>query len=447
MFKRKIADYLIKWKNKKPGERKPLIVRGARQVGKTSAILMFGKKHFKRIVYLNLENTEHLNLFKGEVTLKDFERIIRVKFNQKIIPSETLIFIDEIQNSPSLIKLLRFFYEEKPELHIVAAGSLLESKIKKEGLSLPVGRIEYIYLHPLDFFEYLNAKKENSLLRFLKHFSLGSQLPLGIHEYALRLFHEYAMVGGMPEIVNLFLKGNDLQDLKSVYTSLFTSYSEDVYKYTSLAKAKYLTHVIETAPLFAGTTITYEKFGGSNFRSREMSEAFEALEKAMLIYQVQATKSTKLPLIPQRKMSKKLLFLDIGLVNHQMGIQEAYLKIKNLDGFYRGRMAEQIVGQNILAQFMHSPAKIFYWVKEKSKGSAEVDFCLNKKGKIIGIEVKSGTKGRLKSLCEFAKLTEGSQLFRIHSGKPMQEDFKVGNKNVRLISLPFYLTPRILDLD
>ena len=153
MLPRKIIPYLIEWKDKK--DRKPLVLRGARQVGKTSAALMFGKQCFQNVIHLNLENIEHLRLFREELTLDDFDRIIQIKFHQQIIPGKTLVFIDEIQNSPSLIKLLRFFYEERPEVHILAAGSLLEAMIEREGFSLPVGRIEYAYLYPFDFFEYL----------------------------------------------------------------------------------------------------------------------------------------------------------------------------------------------------------------------------------------------------------------------------------------------------
>ena len=443
MFTRKIINYLVNWKDKKT--RKPLILRGARQVGKTSAILMFGEKYFNNVIYLNLEKAEHLNLFKEDLSLEDFEKVIQIKFHQKIIPQETLIFIDEIQNSPSLIKLLRFFYEERPDVHIIAAGSLLQAKIEREGLSLPVGRIEYAYLYPLDFFEYLEAKKETELLSFLKNVSLDKHIPQGIHELALKLFYEYTMIGGMPEIVKVFLEKKNIEELKGIYSSLFTGYSEDVYKYSSLANSKYLTYVIEKSPLFAGTNITYEKFGGSNFRSREIGKAFDILEKVMLLYQVQATKSTELPIIAQRKRPKKLLFLDAGLVNYQMGIQEEFLNLGDLNDFYRGRIAEQIVGQNILAQFIDSPPKIFYWAKEKPKGCAELDFCLNKKANILGIEVKSGKSKRLKSLFSFAGLIKNSKLFRIYSGELKKEKIKIDNKNLTLISLPFYLLPRILD--
>jgi len=344
-----------------------------------------------------------------------------------------------------LIKLLRFFYEERPSLHIIGAGSLLQAKIEREGLSLPVGRVEYAYLYPLDFFEYLEAKEETELLNFLRDVSAGGHIPQGIHEVALKLFYEYTMVGGMPEIVKVFLEKKEIKELKNIYSSLFTSYSEDVYKYSSLAGSKYLTYVIEKSPLFAGTNITYEKFGGSDFRSREMANTFDILEKVMLLYQVQATKSIEFPLVAQRKRPKKLLFLDVGLVNYQMGIQEDFLNLKDLNDFYRGRIAEQVIGQNILAQFVDSPPKVFYWAREKPKGCAEVDFCLNKRGKILGIEVKSGKSKRLKSLFSFGSLIKSNQLFRIYSGEFKKEKIKINNKSFNLISFPFYLGPRILD--
>lgn len=443
MFNRKIVDYLVEWKDRKA--RKPLVLRGARQVGKTSAVLMFAEKYFENIIHLNLEKPEHLSLFREEVSLGNFEKTIQIKFHRKIIPKKTLIFIDEIQNSQAMIRLLRFFYEERPDIHVVAAGSLLQAKIDKERLALPVGRIEYAYLYPMDFFEYLEAKEENELLKFLRNVSSSEHIPSGIHETALEVFYEYTMIGGMPEIVKIFLEEKDLEGLKSIYSSLFTSYVEDVYKYSSLANSRYLRHVIERAPSFAGNNITYEKFGESHYRSREMRMAFEALEKVMLLYQVQATKSTELPLIPQRKRPKKLLFLDAGLMNYQMGIQENFLNLKNLNDFYRGRVAEQIIGQNILAQFMAFPPKVFYWAREKPKGSAEVDFCINRKGTILGIEIKSGKSGRLRSLFVFGSLAKNSRLIRIYNGELKIEKIKIDNKNLALVSLPFYLAPRILE--
>lgn len=445
MFKRRIIRYLINWKDKK--NRKPLILRGARQVGKTSAVLMFAQEHFKDVVYINLENIEHLKLFRAELSLKDFEDIVQIKFHKRIIPQETLVFIDEIQNSFALVKLLRFFYEERPDIYVIGAGSLLEAKIQREGFSFPVGRVEFAYLYPFDFFEYLEAKEEDELLNFLKEISLERKIPPGIHELALKNFYEYTMIGGMPEIVKAYLETKSLDELRPIYSSLLTTYCEDVYKYSSFSEAKYLSYVIEKAPLFAGNVITYEKFAGSNFHSREISRAFNTLEKVMLLYRAQATKSEELPLIPQEKRPKKLIFLDIGFINHQMNIQQDFLNLGDLNDFYRGRIAEQVVGENLLAQFSASPAQIFYWAKEKAEGSAEVDFCLSLKGRVLGIEVKSGTAGRLRSLFSFNKQVKDSGLMRIYGGNLVKEELVSEGKRFSLISLPFYLVPRILEED
>jgi len=444
MFTRRINNYLIDWKKKK--QRKPLILRGARQVGKTSAVLAFAKENFENLVHINLEKSEHSKLFKEDISLKDFEDIIQIKFKQKIIPGKTLLFIDEIQNSLPLINLLRFFYEENPKLHVIGASSLLEAKIQQDGFSLPVGRIEFAWLYPLDFFEYLEAMKEKEILGYLKTISLKEKIPVALHQVALELFYEYAMVGGMPEVVKIFSETKNFQELKNIYSSLFTAYSEDIYKYSSSAKTKYINYVIEQAPLYAGSAITYEKFGGSNFRSREMAEAFDLLEKIMLIHQVRGTKSLTLPLVCQKKKAPKLIFLDVGLVNYQMGIQDKFPNPKDLNEFYRGKIAEQIVGQNLLSLFVNYPPKVFYWYKEKPQSIAEVDFCIVNQGQILGIEVKSGTAGRLKSLFEFFKMTNSKKAIRIYSNEFLREKINISNTNYTLTSLPFYLLPRILEI-
>lgn len=440
MFNRRIIGYLEEWRAR--SNRKPLVLRGARQVGKTSAVLLFARKHFKDIIHLNLEKAEHIRLFREDMPLNDFLTVVKAEFKKPITPDETLIFIDEIQNSPPLIKLLRFFYEERPDLYVLSAGSLLEAKIEKEGFSFPVGRVEFCYLYPLDFFEYLEAKGEIELLKILQEANLGRDIPDSLHQMALKNFYEYAMIGGMPEIVSEYFKNKDINRAKALYSSLLTGYLEDVFKYASHAEAKYLSHVIETAPLFAGTHIAYEKFGGSNFRSREMSRAFSLLEKVMLLFQIRATSSNSIPLIPKEKRAKKLIYLDVGLVNYRMNILSDYLSITDLDHFYQGRIAEQIVAQNLFSLFIDVPPEIYYWARDKKEGSAEVDFCLNFAGQAIGIEVKSGKTGRLKSLFIFAEQNQKSRLMRVYSGKLKKE--KVNEFN--LISLPFYLVPRILQV-
>jgi predicted AAA+ superfamily ATPase len=435
MFPRKINSYLQAWKVKK--ERKPLILRGARQVGKTSTVLSFGKESFEQVVHINLEKPEHARLFPGEASLKEFETIVNVAFGQKLVPGKTLLFIDEIQEKPHLLKLLRFFFEEMPQLHVVAAGSLFEVKLKESGFPIPVGRVEFAYLYPLDFFEYLQATGQESLLSFLKNISLGEKIPNSLHEKALAAFREFVLVGGMPEAVKQYAESSDMEKVNSVYSNLMISFQDDVYKYSTQAEAKYLTFVLEQAPLFAGLSITYEKFAGSNYRSREMAKAFSTLAKAMLLFQVQATKSSTLPLLPVGKKPPKLLFLDVGLVNFQMGIQSEYLRLKDLAGFYQGRIAEQIVGQQLLSSFVNTSPRLFYWYK-KTGSEAEVDFCLTRQGGLLGLEVKSGSAGRLKSIWEFVEETGNDRVIRFYSGPAKVEK--------PLISLPFYLLPRWKEL-
>lgn len=443
MFNRDILTYLEKWRLK--NGRKPLVLRGARQVGKTYAVTAFAKQHFENFMYINLEKSEHYELFKETNTVAEFEQIADVVFKTKIIPGKTLVFIDEIQNTPNLIALLRFFYEERPELHVIAAGSLLEVKIKQEGMSMPVGRVEYAYVYPLTFFEFLGAIGEKRLLDFLKNIVPQEIIPPAIHKRALKLFYDYTLVGGMPEIVALYSKKSSQEELNSTYSSLLTAYAEDIFKYSSSAQVKYLRHVLEQAPYFAGERITYAKFGGSGFKSREMSEAFDVLEKTMLVRQINATKSLGMPLVGQKKSAKKLLYLDSGFVNFKNNIQTEYIKLTDLNDLYRGKIAEQIVGQNIIASGLHSEQHIFYWAKEKPNSSAEVDFCIAHAGKVIGIEVKSGHSANLKSLFVFAQSVEKSSLVRIYSGQMKKEVISSAGKKHELLSLPFYLANRIFD--
>lgn len=410
-------------------------------MGKTSSVLLFGREHFEDTIHLNLEKEEHRRLFREQVSLKDFLKIIEIEFRKKVIPGNTLLFIDEIQNSPPLINLLRFFREDMPEVHIVAAGSLLEVKIEKEGFSFPVGRVEFAYMYPVNYFEYLSAKGEERLRGFLENISLNESIPDGIHKKALKEFYEYTMIGGMPEAVKTYVEDGNLNGLQNIYSSLFTGYCEDVYKYSSYARAKYLSFVIETAPLFAGSTVSYNKFGGSDFGSREMSRAFDTLEKTMILHQLDATKSKLMPLVPQRRRPKKIFFLDVGLVNYRMNIINEYLNLKELSGFYRGRIAEQVVAQNIISRFQDTKPELFYWAKDKSSGSAEVDFCLIHSGKILGIEVKSGKAGKLRSLFSFADEVENSLIIRLYSGMLKIEKVEYSGRSYRLVSIPFYLAP------
>ncbi len=444
MFKRKYINYLKKWKEKP--NRKPLVLRGARQVGKTSLIQSFSQE-FDDFLHINLEKKDMYEYFKEVKTVEDFQKVVDIVLRKKIYPRKTLIFIDEIQALPHMISLLRFFYEERPEWYVVVAGSLLEAAITRLGLEMPVGRIEYLYMYPLNFFEFLEFLSEHELLEHLTHFSLHDTVIQPIHQKALNAFYEYTFIGGMPEIVTTYAQNKNYENLVPLYSSMQTTYSEDVLKYETLASSKYVQYVIEQAPLFAGSVVTYEKFGTSKrYRSREMSEAFSSLQKVMLLYETPATQSKKLPLVPKLKRPKKLLYLDVGLVNFKNNIRRDFLNIQDLQDVYQGRVAEQVVGQNILALYQHRPPELLYWAKQKEKGSAEVDFCFSWHGRVVGVEVKSGTTARLRSLVSFANEVENSILVRIDNGFPRLETIEYMNQKYQLLSLPYYLLPRLWEL-
>lgn len=444
-FNRKIIKYLEKWKDRQ--DRKPLILRGARQVGKTVSVRRFAQKFFKgNFIEINLENPEHERLFREELSVSDFEQAVQLKFNAEIKDGETLLFIDEIQNSSALMKLLRFLYEERPLLHVIAAGSLLEAKIKTEGFSFPVGRVEYAYVYPLNFFEFIEAKGENKLLELLKDIKQIKPLPQAVLAVAEKEFNEYMLVGGMPEAVKNFIEHRDFNGLNRVYNSLFTSYAEDLNKYASEAKVKYLVHCLETAPLYAGQNITYEHFGESAYRSREMKEAFDALEKAMLVYRVMGSSHCAPPLAAKKKKSAKILFLDIGLVNYRLGIREKLLSPERLNEFYRGRIAEQVVGQHLLSEYDDSLPEIRYWYRDVPGSTAEIDYIFTSGGAVIPLEVKSGKSGSLRSLQEFAKASGAKVFFRIYNGNLNREEVKTENGCFELISIPFFLLPIFLTL-
>lgn len=431
-FNRKIIPFLSSWL-KQPG-RKPLLIRGARQVGKTKAVTLFCKKHGLNLIHLNLEKVEHKRLFQNDISLAEFEKIIDSIFKKSLNSSNTLLFIDEIQEVPYLLTLLRFFYEDKPNLPVIATGSLLEVRLKHESLSIPVGRVEFAYMYPLDFFEFLNAIGETKTLDLLKSFDFKTKLPLAIHERCLSLFYEYVLVGGMPEAVKLYAQDKSISLVNQIYSNLFTSFKDDVYKYTSLTQAKYVSFILEHAPEYAGQTITYEKFANSKYKHREMSGAFTLIEQAMLLTLIRSTKSINLPINASYKSAPKLLFLDTGLVNFLTGIQNEFINLKDLNSLYQGRIAEQIVGQQLLATQIYTPLNLFYWQGKKNT-QAEVDFCLTYEGKLIGFEVKSATYGKMRSAHVFLKKTKSiGQIIRIYSGEFM--------KQKGFVSLPFYLLPK-----
>lgn len=442
MFQRTIKNYFLEWKNRK--KRKPLVLRGARQVGKTSAVKLFAQESFKTYIYINLELEDNLALFSRMNPVRELIQAIQLKFNKKIIPGDTLLFIDEVQNSSIAMNQLRYFYEEIPDLHVAAAGSLLEVKMKAEGFSFPVGRVEYCYMYPVTFEEFLSATGETEMLSYINSIRTDKSIPPEIHATLMKKYHEYLLVGGMPEAVARYAETKSLIDVDPVYESILTGFKDDVLKYASFARAKYIQYLVEHASKYIGLPVKYENFGGSSFRSREMSEAFDVLEKAMIISRVYASASKQLPIVNNLKKSPKLLFLDTGLVNYQVGLRTEIMNIQDINAVYHGQLSEQIVGQALLSMGIRKNINLSYWYREQKGSVSEIDYLISSHNRLIPVEVKSGKSGTLRSLHNFIDESRNKFAIRIYSGIMGIEKIRTQNKKqFTLFSIPFYLLYRI----
>jgi len=433
MFERSIEAELKAWMDNP--YRKPLILRGARQVGKTTVVQRFASE-FDNFLFINLEKSTAKQIFESTDDIKKLLPLVFLYCNAVRKEGRTLLFIDEIQNSPHTVALLRYFYEELPEIYVIAAGSLLETMLDKH-ISLPVGRVQYLSLHPCSFVEYLNAVGEERYVHLLKE----GNLPDVFHDEVASFFNTYALIGGMPEVVARYAATKDIVGLSQVYNDLLNAYKNDVEKYAdSNSRALVMRYILEEGWAFSGQMITLGGFGGSPYKARETGEAFRTLQKAMLLELVYPTTATIMPLISDLKKAPKLFWLDAGLVNYAAGIQKEYLQTKELQDTWRGMAAEQIVAQELLALSFDVGTKRNYWVRNKRGSTAEVDFVFLYDGLIVPIEVKSGHNAHLKSLHQYMGETNHSIGIRIWSGKLSVDDVKtISGKTFRLINLPFYM--------
>lgn len=434
MLYRKLEVELDKWKVSTI--RKPLTLRGARQVGKTSLIRKWGQANYEELVEINLENKKNHEAFDTVFDVNDFINKANIITGKKILPEKSLIFIDEIQESKNIMELLRFFAEERPDLHLIIAGSLLEAKMAGKW-NVPVGRIEYMYMYPMTFFEYLKAVQKGNFLEQLENVKLGQEI-IGTN-FIESYFRDYLLLGGMPSVVNNYIDIGNFSETKNILSNLRASYGDDIGKYTKGKERDYLESVLEVATSYAGQIFNYENFGNLEFKSREVSRAIKKLEQVRLLNQVNAINSLQIPLTYKYKRAKKMIWLDIGLANEANGILES---IPN--GIYQGRMMEQIVGQTLLASGVRRNLDLSYWARNKDEGSAEVDFCFQHKDKIVGLEVKSGNTKNLKSL--FSMINIGGKNIipvRVSWDKLAVEKYEHGGKKYKILNLPLYLLERI----
>jgi len=440
MHKRYISDKLKLWAAS--DYRKPLILRGARQVGKTTVVKMFGED-FDIFIYLNLERQEDKDIFQGSSSLKTVLEAICFFNNitiDELNSGRTLIFIDEIQNSQKAVSLLRYFYEDTPNLFIIAAGSLLENILDSK-LSFPVGRVEFMLMHPFCFEEFLWAMNENSAAKMLN----STSIPEFAHQKLLDLFHRYTLIGGMPEIIKVYTQTNDIVSLSKIYESLIIAYKEDIEKYASREKlVPVLRHIIETSFSEIASRIKFGGFGNSNYTAKDVKEAFAILQKAFLFQLVYPTTTTHLPISPNIKRSPRLHILDTGLINFFTKMQKYLLQSNDISAVYSGKIVEHIVGQELYSTTNSALDSLNFWVREQSQSNAEVDYLITYNGKLIPIEVKAGASGRLRSLHSFIDAAPHDTAIRLYSGMfSKEENTTIAGKKFKLLNIPYYQASKI----
>lgn len=441
MIIRDLTLQLRQWRDNP--RRKPLVLRGARQVGKTTLVKEFGKE-FDFFLLLNLEKEES-EIFRHFNSVKDIWQYLCLKNhitqdkNKKV-----LLFIDEIQEEPKAVAMLRYFYEELPWIYVIAAGSRLQS-LMKQHVSFPVGRVEYMTLRPCSFVEYIRAKEGEQWAEMLQNVSV----PDFMHEDMISAFNTYALIGGMPEAVNEFIESKDIERLSPIFNSLLKGYNEDTGKFAKTTEqVRILRHILSTAWLSAAETVTFAGFGNSTFSSAQIHDGMNMLEKAYLLSLDYPVTSTSAPAIPATRRSPKLMMVDTGLTNFFAGIQLEYLQNKELLDTWRGKAAEHIVAQELrIVLDRHYREQQFFWIRDKKGATAEVDFVWQDGTDIIPIEVKAGTNSHLRSLHTFVNNCDRNvTAIRIWSGPLSVQDIETPSptrKPFRLINLPFYYVGQI----
>lgn len=393
-MQRRISQELLRWKTHPL--RNPLIIRGARQVGKSYLVSKFGAT-FNNCVTINFERDKKvIKLFHGSLDPALLVSELSAYTNQKITPGETLLFFDEVQECPEALQSLRYFKEEMPAQHVVAAGSLLDFILEKIGL--PVGRVQFLFLYPLSFGEYLEAMGKTELNAYRGQKNISSV----IHEKLLEEIRHYAWLGGMPAVLDAWREYRDAKLCQEIQDRIIFSYRQDFEKYAKKNEVPHLNTLFDSAGIQLGKKFKYSN-ADHTVRSYALKNAWQLLQKAGVLHVVYHTSAQGLPLAATADHSKfKLFYFDIGLLQRLQGLNLKEWLLAPLSVTYSGALAEQLVLQEYIASTsITTPPELFYWHREEKQSNAEVDFIFHAHHSIIPVEVKSSAKGRLKSLILF----------------------------------------------
>lgn len=436
LFFRKAILTLQNWKAK--AIHKPLLIRGARQVGKSTLVGQFSDQ-FTHFISTNLEKKEYKALFESLDNVKDIFESLLIMHNIPWDGEPTLLFLDEIQECPKAIQFLRYFFEELPHIHVVAAGSLLEFAIK-DVPSFPVGRTEQFVLHPMDFEEFLNAIKNKPAIDHINKIPFSN----GVFQPILDLFHKYLVIGGMPEVIKNYVENGQINHLPDIYESLLQGYRDDVEKYAkNNSEKQVIRHIMETAHA-EKDRISFEGFGNSKFRSREVGEALRTLDMSRVIQLIYPSTNLNPPVIDDVKKRPRLQFLDVGLLNYQSNRQLSMLQVKDFNEFHQGKVIMQMVTQEIKAQYHRPSYRPNFWVRDKAGTSAEIDLVYPFQQYLLPIEIKSGPKGKLRSLFQYMDMVDHHYAIRLLANRFSVEKVKtLSGKSFYLFNLPYFLAGKI----
>lgn len=448
---RKELKFLKSWLERE--NRKPLVIRGARQVGKSTLVKLFAEEVGRVLNEVNLDRHPGLNkVFASKdpsAILADVESLPRMPQVSK----KNILFFDEIQATPNALPALRYFYEEQRDIALVAAGSLLEFILADHSFSMPVGRIQYLQMGPLVFSEYLNALDEQKLLKVIQNFLIDKPISSIAHTRLLQTLRSYCFVGGMPEAVQRYTQTKKFRDASEVHQSIIDTYRDDFPKYIGSRNLTRMIHVFSYAAKTIGKKVKYSSFSKDD-QSSTIKDDIDLLCMAKVLTKVQHSHCNGLPLLAEAKdRIYKLLFLDVGLANAMLGLDwSSVSEISDERLVNDGAIAEQFVGQHLLDLLSISPNRdLHYWLREGKDANAEVDFVCTFHGKIVPIEVKAGSSGSLKSLHQFMGEKRLQLAIRMDTNPPslqhVQTSIRVGSERIPveydLISLPLYLVERI----
>ena len=411
-MKRYVDTKLLQWRDS--SNRKVLLVRGARQVGKTYSVRVLGQT-FENYVEVNFEEHPEVgSFFDGSLSPEGILEKLKAYFGVSIYPKKTLLFFDEVQACPNCLKALRFFYEKVPLLHVAAAGSLLEFSIS-EIPSFGVGRISSLFMYPLSFREFLWAIGFETLAKHIEESNKRKSIGPVLHKKALEHLRTYCAIGGMPDVVDHYRISHDIRESQTIIDDIISGLRDDFSKYSKSASVHLLDEVFDSIALQTGRKFKYRNIN-PDLSHYELKKAFELLIKAGLAYRVFHSDSRGIPLGAQINPRRfKALLFDIGITQRLVHLDlPSYLVQSSVELITKGSVAEQFCGLELIANTPpHQRAQLFYWHREARNSNAEVDFVIQQNNKIVPIEIKAGVRGAMQSMYLFLNERQLEHGFRL----------------------------------